>query len=75
VGFRYIKEELPPEVVKIVERLCYLSDPSVMEERFCEADRLLRVTQKELEQRGIVPIDSKGVDIAVFQTSRQPCSR
>jgi hypothetical protein len=74
-GFRYIKEELPPEVVKIVERLCYLSDPSVMEERFREADCLLRTTQKELEQRGIVPIDSKGVDIFVSPTFQQPCSR
>jgi predicted nucleotidyltransferase len=62
-GFRYLKEELPPDVVKIVERLCYMADPIVMEARFSEADRLLRATLDVLEEQGIRPIDSKGVDI------------
>jgi predicted nucleotidyltransferase len=62
-GFRYLKEELPPDVVKIVERLCYMADPTVMETRFSEADQLLRATLDVLEEQGIRPIDSKGVDI------------
>ncbi len=63
-GFRYLKEELPAEVVSIVERLCYLADPNTMEARFSEAERLLRTTLKELKERGIVSTDSKGVDIS-----------
>lgn len=62
-GFRYLKEELPLEVVEIVERLCYVLDPSALEERFSEADGLLRKTLKELEEHGVVPIAPEGVDI------------
>jgi hypothetical protein len=63
-GFRYLKEELPGDVVEAVERLCYVPDASALEERFSEADLLLRKTLKELEGRGIIPIDPKGVDIS-----------
>jgi len=63
-GFRYVKDELPSEVVKVVERLCYVPDPSALEERFSAADGLLRETLHELEERGVVPIDPKGVDIS-----------
>jgi hypothetical protein len=34
-----------------------------LEERFSEADGLLRKTLKELEEHGVVPIDPEGVDI------------
>jgi hypothetical protein len=55
---------LPPEVVRIIERLCYVPDPSALEERFTEADGLLRQTLKELKDRGIIPIDPKEIDIS-----------
>ncbi|MEN3370863.1 MAG: hypothetical protein V7609_3006 [Verrucomicrobiota bacterium] len=70
-GLRYLKEELPPEVVKVVERLCYVPDPSALEERFCEAEQLLRTTAKELEERGVIPIDPSGFDILPGLTDRE----
>jgi hypothetical protein len=68
-GFRYLKEELPPDVVEVVERLCYMANPSVMESRFLEADRLLRTTLIALEEQGLRPIDSKGIDIVALVSS------
>jgi hypothetical protein len=62
-GLRYVKEEFPPDVAKVVESLCYVPDPSVLEERFAEADRLLQRTIEELREQGIVPVDPKGTDI------------
>lgn len=64
LGFRYLKEELPKEIVEAVERLCYISQPADLEERFFEADQLFRATVKELEKRGITPIDLIGFDIS-----------
>jgi hypothetical protein len=67
-GMRYVKEDLPALVVQTIERLCYVPEPGLLEERFLEADRLFRATVAELEQQGIVPLDSKGVDIAMSFT-------
>jgi hypothetical protein len=64
-GMRYVTEDMPASVVQTIERLCYVPEPGLLEERFLEADRLFRVTVAELEQQGIVPLDSKGVDIAM----------
>ncbi|MGH9786253.1 MAG: hypothetical protein ACRD88_18960, partial [Terriglobia bacterium] len=63
-GYRYFKEEMPPEIVEAVERLCYLQQPEFLEVRFAEADALLTATVRELEKQGIIPLDPKGVDIS-----------
>ena len=64
-GFRYLKEELPAEAVRTVERLCYVAGPAELEERFAEAERLLLATVGELAREGILPIDgSGGVDLS-----------
>ena len=62
-GLRYLKEELPPEVVKIVEQICYVPSPAGLEERFAQADLLLQDTVKELEEQGTRRIDPFGFDI------------
>jgi hypothetical protein len=62
-ALRYLNEEFPADVARAVERLCYVPGPSALEERFAEADRLLQGTVAELRERGIVPIDARGVDI------------
>ena len=64
-GFRYLKEELPADAVRTVERLCYVAGPEELEERFAEAERLLLATVGELARDGVVPIDgSGGVDLS-----------
>ena len=64
-GFRYVREELPADAVRTVERLCYVAGPAELEERFAEAERLLLATVEELARDGIVPIDgSGGVDFS-----------
>jgi len=62
-GFRYVKEDMPAEVVKRIERLCYVPSPAALEERFAEADRMFHETVAELARRGIMPIDPRGFDI------------
>ena len=62
-GMRYLNEDMPAEVVQTIERLCYVSEPSLLEERFAEADQLFQKTVNELKQQGIVPLDTKGIDI------------
>ena len=64
-GFRYLKDEMPAEIVSAVERLCYVPDASLLEQRFSEAEELFKKTVEELAERGIVPVDSTGVDISV----------
>jgi hypothetical protein len=61
---RYVKEELPPEIAKFMERLQYVPSPEGLEERFLEAEQLMLVTVKELEERGITPLDPRGYDIS-----------
>jgi hypothetical protein len=62
-GLRYFNDELPQEIVSVVETFCYVPNPAGLEERFSAADRLLRTTVKELAERGLTPIDPTGFDI------------
>jgi predicted nucleotidyltransferase len=62
-GLRYVRDEFPPEVADVLERLCYVPEPSALEERFAECDRLMERTVGELRERGIVAIDPRGADI------------
>ena len=62
-GLRYFKEELPPEIAKFIEWLLYVEAPEALEERFLAAERLMRATVKELEERGVTPVDPQGYDI------------
>jgi hypothetical protein len=62
-GFRYAREELPPEVVARLERLCYVAEPAQLPQKLIEAEALLKETVAELARRGVTPIDAKGVDV------------
>jgi hypothetical protein len=64
-GMRYVKEDMPASVVQTIERLCYVAEPGLLESRLSEADRLFRTAVAELAQEGILPLDSKGIDIAM----------
>jgi hypothetical protein len=63
-GYRYLKEELPSNVVEVIERLCYVQSPGSLEDRFAEADALFTKTVRELEAQGITPLDPNSVDIS-----------
>ena len=62
-GFRYVKEDMPADVVARLERLCYIPSPAALEERFAEADQLFNETVAELARRGVTPIDPRGFDV------------
>jgi len=62
-GLRYFNEEMPQEIVNVIETFCYVPNPAGLEERFSAADRLLRTTVEELAERGISPVDPTGFDI------------
>ena len=70
-GMRYLKEDMPAPIVQTIERLCYVADPSLLEERFSEADRLFQETVDELRQQGIIPLDTKGIDVATSFTPQE----
>ena len=70
-GMRYLKEDMPAPIVQTIERLCYVADPSLLEERFSEADRLFQETLDELRQQGIIPLDTKGIDVATSFTPQE----
>jgi len=63
-GFRFLKNDWPAEIVKIVEDICYVPEPEMLEERFAAADRLMQTTVGELKEQGIVPIDPQGFDFS-----------
>jgi hypothetical protein len=62
-GFRYVKEDMPPDVVARIERLCYVPSAALLEERFAEAEAMFDETVEELGRRGITPVDKIGVDV------------
>jgi hypothetical protein len=62
-GFRYAREELPPDVVARLERLCYAAEPAQLPQKLIEAEALFKETVAELTRRGVTPIDAKGVDV------------
>jgi len=61
-GLRYVKDELPPDAVKAIERLCYVSSPELLLERVEEASRLFAQTVEALKCSGVVPSDPKRID-------------
>jgi len=68
-GYRYLKEEMPPDIVQTVERLCYIPRHDLLEKRFAEAEELFLATVVELKARGVVPIDANAVDISALPAS------
>jgi hypothetical protein len=62
-GFRYVKDDMPADVVARLERLCYVSSPASLEERFAEADQLFNQTVAELARRDVTAIDPRGFDV------------
>jgi hypothetical protein len=61
-GFRYVKDELPADAVKQVERLCYVGLPEELLSRVDEANAIFSRAVDELKLTGIDPIDAKGLD-------------
>jgi hypothetical protein len=61
-GFRYVKDDLPADVVAAVERLCYVGSPAELLARVAEADSLFGSAVMRLARQGIEPLDAKGVD-------------
>jgi len=61
-GFRYVKEDLPADIVRRIERLCYVASPADLLGRVKAADALIAQTIEKLKKTGIEPLDSKGVD-------------
>jgi hypothetical protein len=61
-GFRYVRQELPADAVKAIERLCYVESPGELLGRVDEANRLFAGALEELKRRGIEPLDPKGID-------------
>jgi hypothetical protein len=64
-GFRYVKEDMPAEAVARLQRVLYIPDPELLEERFTEANAMFDEAVTELARRGITPIDPKGLDVAL----------
>lgn len=61
-GFRYVKEELPAETVKTVERLCYIASPSELPSRLPGARSVFNESVETLKSRGVDLIDTNGAD-------------
>src|SRR4051812_10513336 len=61
-GFRYVKDELPADAVRAIERLCYVESPAALLGRVEEADELFTRSVESLRQLGIEPLDAKGMD-------------
>jgi hypothetical protein len=61
-GFRYVRDELPAEAVKAIERLCYVASPNELLGRVEEANAIFLRTIDALRGSGIEPIDAKGTD-------------
>jgi hypothetical protein len=61
-GFRYVKEELPAEAVKLIERLCCVASPAELPARLEEARKVFAESVEALKRRGVEPIDALGVD-------------
>jgi hypothetical protein len=62
-GFRYVKDEMPHDIFKQLEHICYIPDPSKLNERFAAAAQMFEEAVAELRRRGVMPIDAKGVDV------------
>jgi hypothetical protein len=61
-GFRYVKDELPADAMKQIERLCYVASPDQLLGRVEEANAIFRRAVDSLKSSGIEPIDVKGTD-------------
>lgn len=61
-GFRYVKDELPADAERAIERLCYVASPTELPGRVEEANRLFTATVDALTRAGVEPLDAKGVD-------------
>jgi hypothetical protein len=62
-GLRYLEEDMPADVVRTVEELCFVPAKTALTQRFQEADRLFLATVEALAREGILPLDSDGLDI------------
>jgi hypothetical protein len=61
-GFRYVKDELPAEAMRQIERLCYIASPSELLGRVEEANAIFTRTVDALRRAGAEPIDARGTD-------------
>ena len=66
-GFRYVKEDMPADVVARLDRLLYVAEPELLEGRLVEATAMFEDAVAQLARRGVTPVDPKGLDFGLPQ--------